>query len=76
MNSNQDHESINIKELSPSQSPSHFENSIKKADNGESKGNFICCDICEKNEFPNEMELLAHKKLQHHKLLSPGKVRN
>lgn len=64
-----------IKEPSPSRSPNNrFDNQPKKNGSIENKGNFVNCDICEKRDFSNESELIAHKKLFHHKLLSPGKV--
>ncbi|XP_065207547.1 zinc finger protein 423 homolog isoform X2 [Planococcus citri] len=64
----------NNKESSPILSPNNrFDNQMKKNEGSESKSNFICCDICEKCDFSNDNELLNHKKLFHHKLLSPVK---
>ena len=75
MNGNYEHQET-AKDLSPTQSPiSRFDSPNKKVENADAKGSLLHCDICEKKEFVSEVELIAHKRLQHNKLSSPGRVR-
>lgn len=74
MNGDHDRETSG-KEVSPSRSPiSRFGSPIKKVENGDTTRGKLYCDVCEKNEFVNEVELMTHKKLHHNKLTSPGRV--